>query len=291
MPNSGGSSPDQLKRAARFGAGLMCVTLILIALLAGGLFEINGGTAGYQPPLAVAVLAGFVMLLVALAGLVLIFNALGLSDNTAALGLPAGSIRALLALGLVTVFVGVCSAELIGSKTWDPDTAKQMLAITATALTTIVGFYFGSNSANEAYSAANQTTNQDTPPTPATLDGLTHQAAGIKGIVDALQQKLAAVEDPGPDRIAEQNPDPASVAALRDSLAAVVAQITAAGVDRDRAAKLVADATADASKLETSSVAMQHYSADATKAQDAAEAALALYTKARDAMLAGLAKG
>ena len=291
MASFGGSSPDQLKRAVWFGAGLMCMTLILVAILSGELYAANRNAAGYQPPLAVGVLAGFMMLVVALAGLVLIFNALGLSDRSSALGLPAGSIRAPLALGLVTVFVGVCSAELLDVAVANTDTAKQMLAISATALTTIVGFYFGSNSANEAFSAANQPANPAPLQMPPTLDGLTQQAASIKDIVDGLQKRLDAVKDPDPDRIAQQQPEAAGIDALRENLAAVMAQITAAAVDRDRAASLVADATADASKLAAAAATMQHYSSDAKKAQDAAEAALGLYTKARETLLASLAKG
>jgi hypothetical protein len=294
MPASDAVATDQLKRAVWLGAGLLSVTLAPIMILSGILFWVHGSSDSsghYQLPLAVGVLAGFLLLIGALAGLVVIFKDLGLSDPGSALGLPSGSIRALLALALVTVFVGVCSAELFDPGIPDSDTAKQILSISATALTTIIGFYFGSNAANDAFSAANQANNPDTSATPPTLDGLTHRAASIKGIADGLVQKLAAGKDPDLDHIAQHNPDATALAALRDKLALVEAQVTAAGVDRDRAAKLVADATADASKLNASSTSMQQYTADAAKAQTAFTSALADYVSARDALLATLAKG
>jgi hypothetical protein len=291
MPDSDSSARDQLKRAVWLGAGLLGLTVLLTAVLSGSLFRLNANSPTYQPPLAVGVLAAFLTVMVAMAGLVLIFNALGLSDKGSALGLPSGSIRSLLALSLVAVFVGVCSMELFDPALAATDSAKQILSIAATALTTIVGFYFGSNAANESFAAASQAANPDTSAPPPTLDALTHQAASIKGIADGLQQKLAAARDPDPDRIAQQNPDQAGLAALREKLAAVAAQVTAAGVDRDRAATVVKDATADASKLAASSTTMAQYSADAAKAQAAFAAALAAYTTARDGLLATLAKG
>jgi hypothetical protein len=291
MSITGAPATDQLKRAVWLGTGLLGVTLVLIGVLSASLFGLNHNTPGYQPPLGVGVLAGFVTLIVALAGLVLIYNALGLSDPSSALGLPSGSIRALLSLALVAAFIGVCSVELINPNAANTDATKQILSITATALTTIVGFYFGSNAANEAFSAANQATTSDPSGTPPTLDDLTHQAASIKGIADGLQQKLAAAKDPDPDRIAQQNPVATMLAALRDKYASVVAQVTAAGVDRDRAAKLVTDATADASKLTASATTMQQYTADAAKAQAAFGPALDAYAAARSALLATLAKG
>src|ERR1700761_7984740 len=213
MPNSDGSAPGQLKRAVWLGSGLLGFTLVLTAVLCGNLFAINRDTANYQPPLAIGVLAGFVMVIVALAGLVLIFNALGLSDTGSALGLPSGSIRALLALSLVTVFVGVCSADLLDPQLINADAGKQILSISATALTTIIGFYFGSNSANEAFSAANQAASAASG-SPPTLGDLQTQAASVEAIADGLKQKLDAVINPDPDRIAQQNPDAAALAAL-----------------------------------------------------------------------------
>ncbi len=282
---------DQLKHAAWLGVSLLVVTLILIALLAGSLFWINRNATNYELPLAVGVMAGFVMLVVALAGLVLIYNALGLADADSALGLPAGSIRALLALALVAVFIGVCSAELFGEYVGDTDSAKQILSIAATALTTIIGFYFGSNSANDAYNAANQTTSTTVSTNPTTLDDLSARAASIKGIADGMQQKLKAAAEPSADRIAEQSNDAAGVAALRDKFAFLTAQMTAAGVDRDRAANVVADATADVSKLTASVTTMQQYSTDVAKAQAEFEPALSSYITMRDGLLAAIAKG
>jgi hypothetical protein len=105
-----------------------------------------------------------------------------------------------------------------------------------------------------------------------------------------LQQSLDKVKSPDPDKIADQNPDAAALATLRDKLASVVAQVTAAGVDRDRAAKLV-DTAADASKLAASATAMRHYTADAAKARAAFGPALTAYADGRDALLATQAKG
>jgi hypothetical protein len=266
--------------------------MTLLLVVAGTAFEFIRGAAAPDLPLSISVLAGFVLVIVAMAGLVLIYNALGLSDGGSALGLPSGSVRALLALALVTVFIGVCSAELIEpASVVDPDVAKQILSISATALTTIIGFYFGTNAASDAFSAANQTANSATSGTPPTLDDLTHQAASIRSVAEGMQQKLVAAKDPEPDQIAKQNPEASALSGLRDKLAAATAQVTATGVDRDRAAKLVADATADASKLAASATTMQQYSADAAKAQTSFGPELIAFTDARDALLATLAKG
>jgi hypothetical protein len=292
MSGSAGSSTtaptnNQLKRAVVLGVALLGVVLVLVVLISGLLFKTK---ASYELPFAVGVLAEFVILVVALAGLVLVYNALGLSDGGSALGLPNGSVRALLALALVIVFIGACSTVLLSSAT---EEAKQILGISATAVTTIIGFYFGANSANDAFSAAQQSAGNTAPATqtPPTLDQVSRQAAAIKAIADALQQKLDVANKPDLDSIARSNPDPTALAALRDQANTCTAFVIAAGVDRDRAAQLVKDAAADASKIADAGAPMQHYASDAAKTQAGFDAALSAYTTARDALLTAQAKG
>ena len=70
-----------------------------------------------------------------------------------ALGLPEGSIRAFLAIGLMAlvavfgtfIYFQIGAAEPNSAKT---DIAKQLLTMITTLLTTVVGFYFGSRSAD-----------------------------------------------------------------------------------------------------------------------------------------------
>src|SRR4051812_4405854 len=55
--------------------------------------------------LSAVVLTGLFLIVLLMAALVIVYQVLGLSDSAQALALPEGSVRALLALSLVLVFV------------------------------------------------------------------------------------------------------------------------------------------------------------------------------------------
>ena len=136
---------------ASFGFGLMALSFLSAAL---AFYAYRTGGMGEQPPIGIGVFCGFIIVTSAIGGLVLLFQSIGLSNPSAAFGLPSGSVRALLALSLVIIFLAVASVELVVDFK-ENDQAKQILTIAATALTTVVGFYFGSKSSSDATKAAN----------------------------------------------------------------------------------------------------------------------------------------
>ena len=91
-------------------AGWIGVGLIALGVLAyAAAYFLNP-----EASLGFDAISGIVLLSVSLYGLVVLTRALGISDPTQALGLPTGSIRALLALILAIVFVAVASWTLGG---------------------------------------------------------------------------------------------------------------------------------------------------------------------------------
>ncbi|WP_441233935.1 hypothetical protein [Bradyrhizobium sp. 930_D9_N1_4] len=91
--------------AGWFGAGLVALALICF-LIVNVKAPVNS--------LGSAALAGTAILAVGLVALIVLSRAVGIVEPASALGLPPGSIRALLALGLAIVFVSVSSWVLGG---------------------------------------------------------------------------------------------------------------------------------------------------------------------------------
>lgn len=91
--------------AGWFGAGLVGLALV-------GFVVVTMTTK--VSSLGSAALAGTAILAIGLVALIVLSRAVGVVEPTAALGLPPGSIRALLALGLAIVFVSVASWVLGG---------------------------------------------------------------------------------------------------------------------------------------------------------------------------------
>lgn len=87
-----------------------------------GLVLIGGALAAFRvshasqatSSMGVEALGGLLLLSSSLAGLIVVAKALGIATPNAALGLPSGSVRALLAFSLVLVFVAVASWTLGG---------------------------------------------------------------------------------------------------------------------------------------------------------------------------------
>ena len=95
-------SPDA---AGWFSAGLIGLALICFLI-------VNIKSPVYS--LGSAALAGTAILAIGLVALIVLSRAVGIVEPSSALGLPPGSIRALLALGLAIVFVSVASWVLGG---------------------------------------------------------------------------------------------------------------------------------------------------------------------------------
>jgi hypothetical protein len=318
-------------------------------------------------------LAGVTVLSISVTALILLSRAMGLSDASAALGLPPGSIRALLALGLAIVFVAVASWALGG--VFDPvgrlvaqttvpvkeresylqryvpaadyvvfdtpvaatpgaggsndasamtelkvfikhadqnlvDLAKQILTISATVLVTIIGFYFGSNSATDAARTVKdaltnisgsvaKSNEQDTPQAPASGEPQ-KVASTIAAMAAATKAKLQAL---GPDPTALLHEAVTGAGAgsdllgalttVRDQLAILNSKASACMTDRDRA-KETADsvpANADIATLKQAGDRLQQLMDDATSANHDFEQAFAKFADARDTILRKTAKG
>jgi hypothetical protein len=97
---------------------------------------------------------GVVALITILSCVAIGFSAVDLSDRSQALGLPNGSIRAVIALSLILLF-GIVAVFLYATllETDVPsaqDFAKQLLVLLGTLITSIASFYFGTQAATNA---------------------------------------------------------------------------------------------------------------------------------------------
>jgi len=122
-----------------------------------------GGMAD-EVKLPLLMVVAVVALLGSISLVVVAFGIFRLVDKTQALGLPDGSVRAIIALMLIVLFLAMTVfmiARVKGSAAADPvvDLAKQVLTILGTLVTAVSGFYFGSRSVSDA---ANLT--QNVPP-------------------------------------------------------------------------------------------------------------------------------
>jgi hypothetical protein len=347
-----------LSAAVSVGLG---VGLVILAVIGFFLFPHTLPTA----PIGVNLLAGLVLLTVSLAGLIIIFRALGLDDANAALGMPPGSVRALLALTLIVVFVVVASWELRGL--YDPgsalretaqipnsrvdefktrnagqrvavvpgpgegqstvtlylprdaeiqDLAKQVMTIVATVLVTVVGFYFGSNSAADAARTANATirsvqaalsaSGQDGgagvgAAAPASAADLAKTSATITALAAAAQKKVADAEQQCQslrDAVTKAGdagkPLQASLADAEKALLAMKAKAQALAADADRAKAAAADAgaaSATPDKLKASADRIGQLNTDATQANHDLDEAAQIFEAARQTILKQTAQG
>jgi hypothetical protein len=128
-------------------AGLFAGFLLIVVMLGFPFFFIIR-SADFGIILPLLVVYGVVALLASLTVVAVVLAALNLSDPKGALGLPDGSVRALIALSLILIFT-IVSVFLL----WYPlanaqsDLAKQILTTVSTLVVAVAGFYFGSRAA------------------------------------------------------------------------------------------------------------------------------------------------
>lgn len=107
--------------------------------------------------LPMLVVAGVIALLGAIGFLVVVFAFFHLQNSTQALGLPDGSVRAIVALMLLIIFsiLAVYYFEELanGVATQRADFAKQVVALMGTLLTAVTTFYFSAKSSSDALAA------------------------------------------------------------------------------------------------------------------------------------------
>lgn len=154
-------------------AGLIIITvtfLVAMAFIFTTARALKGDDTWITLPLLIV--AAVIGLLGAIAFVVVAFSMYGLIDGDEPLGLPAGSVRALIALLILIIFstmtvffVGVLKDPNVNAAA--QDLAKQVLTVLGTLLTAISSFYFGSQSATSAatkVAAAGAAGNAGNPP-------------------------------------------------------------------------------------------------------------------------------
>jgi hypothetical protein len=336
-------------------AGWFGVALTFLALI--GFFAIASAIPNNS--LGFAALAGVAIISVSITALIILARAMGIVNPSAALGLPSGSIRALLALGLAIVFVAVASWTLGGlfdqvgrqvaqltlpsSDVGDlqqrypandyfifetqrkaegnaaplsdvkvymkhavdqnlVDMAKQILTVSATVLVTIIGFYFGSNSASDAARTVTEAlrTGPDGAAETLTITDPQQAANTIGSIASAAKAKLQSYGDDPMALLRSAvagSTDPELLSALataQDQLTLLTAKGNAAATDADRAkeaAAAAAAASSDSVALNQARDRLGRLMADATAANHDFEQALAKFRDARNTILRKTAKG
>jgi hypothetical protein len=104
---------DATDSITAYNAGLLGAGLVALGLLAFvGTVAVTSSSA--PSSLAFAAMSGVALLSLTLVGIMVLTRAVGMTDGTQALGLPQGSVRALLAFSLAIVFVSVASWTLGG---------------------------------------------------------------------------------------------------------------------------------------------------------------------------------
>jgi hypothetical protein len=146
--------------------------ILLLVALFGLSFAV--GFAPTEVKLPIIAIAGVFLLLGALAIVSVAFSLFELSDKTQALGLPEGSIRAVIALSLIVLFAILSVylyASLTSQKPDSPNTdfAKQLLVLVGTLVTSVASFYFGSRA------AASGSAGGDVPRAPPEIRGIDPQ--------------------------------------------------------------------------------------------------------------------
>jgi hypothetical protein len=122
-------------------------TLVLFLLALAGIVALMPDS---DMRLTIAIVGAVASLFACVAFVVIALASLNLSDPKQALGLPDGSVRALIALTLIVIFavmlVYFFSNLDVDSKAPQNEFAKQALTILGTLITSISSFYFGSKS-------------------------------------------------------------------------------------------------------------------------------------------------
>jgi hypothetical protein len=133
-------------------------------------------------------LLSVLLLLAALLVFTTLIHLIGLSDPKSALGLPEGSVRALLALALLGLFSVMASSVLPGPTGSGPaatsgqapdEFAKQMLTLVGTLMTAVISFYFGSATTSSSTGSASKLSATDSATTsPSTGASTTSSPTG-----------------------------------------------------------------------------------------------------------------
>ncbi|HET7029316.1 MAG TPA: hypothetical protein VFI34_02305 [Candidatus Limnocylindrales bacterium] len=131
--------------------GLLPVVVLVVGFALYHMIVGSGGSS--EAGVTILLTSGVIGLLFALAVVAVFFHGLALVDRDEALGLPKGSVRAVIALALILIFA-VLSVYLYSTIQADnspqADIAKQLITTVSTLVVAISSFYFGSSAVQQA---------------------------------------------------------------------------------------------------------------------------------------------
>jgi hypothetical protein len=147
---------------------IIAIFLVLVLATATLYFAVNSVAAKPEIILGLTIIIGASILLILLFLITTGFSVLQLDDRTQALGLPDGSIRALIAFLLILIWVIVSlylTAFVANPPANSPDAgrfAEGVYSTMATLVVAVVAFYFGSKNVAAATAAVAGTLSQPT---------------------------------------------------------------------------------------------------------------------------------
>jgi hypothetical protein len=158
--------------------------VVSVAVLVGGAVLLAEADVDTAVAMTIVFLLGLIVLVAIIGMLVIGFRSVGLSSNKQALGLPEGSIRALLALILVLsfVFTSIYLVERVFLQDGPGPEAAQNVALSivsifGTLVTAAMAFYFGANAVKSGAAVTAAVVQPSRPPT-ATTKGNEEPAGG-----------------------------------------------------------------------------------------------------------------
>jgi hypothetical protein len=164
-----------------FPAAILLVVVPLAAVITGKILGLHPGYAAQVVGVVGFALAFLLVLVVAVSTA---YSTPGQGSRDA-LGLPAGSIRALLAFVIVAAFT-ILSLVLLTrfkSPTKHDDASLQVITILGTMFASVVAFYFGTNSVKAGAAALAAVTGQAPPPGPDAITADVSDGTALKGSV------------------------------------------------------------------------------------------------------------
>ena len=140
---------------------ILSLLLMGVGILAAVVFSAAGalwllGKVGVDEAavrLPVLLILSVMGLLFAITVLLAAFKSFDLADRTKALGLPEGSVRAMIALMLILLFA-IAGLYIFGSLGNDPDVGKQLVTTLSTLVVAVAAFYFGVKAVEAGIAAA-----------------------------------------------------------------------------------------------------------------------------------------
>ena len=144
---------DRRSPSYNIGVGMLSFVCFVLLFGAVGWGYLKAGEQAIKLPLLM--ILGVMALLATLALVAVAFSVADLSDETQALGLPEGSVRAVIALSLIVIlaifsiylYSSLASPDASKANPAAADFAKQVFAVVSTLMTSVASFYFASRAA------------------------------------------------------------------------------------------------------------------------------------------------